>query len=165
MQYSWFFLDESGPTWFPDSDWTKFTGSAPPSVQYVSWFISVADPGCLSRILIFTHPGSQISDPGSKHSKKREGWKKILSYFFVVTNFTKLNIILCLKCWRKKFGQIFKELRIIEVFTQKVFTMLSNIWFGIRDPEKTYSGSRIQGSKRHRVPAPDPQHCDLCLLL
>jgi hypothetical protein len=29
--------------------------------------------------------------------------------------------------------------------------------FGIRDLEKTYSGSRIQGSKRHRIP--DPQHC------
>jgi hypothetical protein len=28
----------------------------------------------------------------------------------------------------------------------------------IRDPEKTYSGSRIQGSKRHRIPNPDPQH-------
>jgi hypothetical protein len=29
---------------------------------------------------------------------------------------------------------------------------------GIRDLEKTYSGSRIQGSKRHRIPDPDPQH-------
>ncbi len=29
---------------------------------------------------------------------------------------------------------------------------------GIRDPEKIYSGSRIQGSKRHRIPDPDPQH-------
>ncbi len=28
----------------------------------------------------------------------------------------------------------------------------------IRYPEKTYSGSRIQGSKRHRIPDPDPQH-------
>ncbi len=28
----------------------------------------------------------------------------------------------------------------------------------IRDPEKTYSGSRVQGSKRHRIPDPDPQH-------
>jgi len=26
-----------------------------------------------SRILIFTHPGSRISDPGSKNSSKREG--------------------------------------------------------------------------------------------
>jgi hypothetical protein len=34
---------------------------------------SVADPGCLSRILIFIHPGSQISDPGTKNSNKREG--------------------------------------------------------------------------------------------
>ncbi len=25
---------------------------------------------------------------------------------------------------------------------------------GIRDPEKTYPGSRIQGSKRHRIPDP-----------
>jgi hypothetical protein len=27
---------------------------------------SVADPECLSRILIFSHPGSRISDPGSR---------------------------------------------------------------------------------------------------
>jgi hypothetical protein len=30
---------------------------------------------------------------------------------------------------------------------------------GIPNPEKTYSGSRIQGSKRHRIP--DPQHCKI----
>jgi hypothetical protein len=53
--------------------------------------------------------------------------------------------------------------RIIELFTQKIVTKLSKIWIwdprsGIRDPEKTYSGSRIQGSKRHRIPDPDPQH-------
>ncbi len=29
---------------------------------------------------------------------------------------------------------------------------------GIQDAEKIYSGSRIQGSKRHRIPDPDPQH-------
>jgi hypothetical protein len=54
--------------------------------------------------------------------------------------------------------------RIIEVFTQKVVTKPSKIWVWdpgseIRDPEKIYSGSRIQGSKRHRIPDPDPQHC------
>jgi hypothetical protein len=52
--------------------------------------------------------------------------------------------------------------RIIELFTQKIVSKLSKIWVWdpgseIRDPEKTYSGSRIQGSKRHRIP--DPQHC------
>ncbi len=30
----------------------------------------------------------------------------------------------------------------------------SGTWY----PEKTYSGSRIQGSKRHRIPDLDPQH-------
>jgi hypothetical protein len=53
--------------------------------------------------------------------------------------------------------------RIIELFTQKIVNKLSKIWVWnpgseIRDPEKTYSGSRIQGSKRHRIPDPDPQH-------
>ncbi len=52
--------------------------------------------------------------------------------------------------------------RIVEVFTQKIFNMLSNIWVWdpgseIRDPEKNLF--RIQGSKRHRIPDPDPQHC------
>jgi hypothetical protein len=56
---------------------------------------SVAYPGYLSRIgrfriLIFVLE-SRISDPGSQNSKKREGWKK-----FVVTNITKLKIILFL---------------------------------------------------------------------
>jgi hypothetical protein len=67
--------------------------------------------------------------------------------------------------------------RIIELFTKKFVKKLLKIWSwdpgseirdprsGIRDPgseirdlEKTYSGSRIQGSKRHRIPDPDPQH-------
>ncbi len=54
--------------------------------------------------------------------------------------------------------------RMLELFTQKNVTKLSKIcvWdteSGIPDPEKTYSGSRIQGSKRHQIPDPDPQHC------
>ncbi len=54
--------------------------------------------------------------------------------------------------------------RIIEVFTQKFVTKLSKIWVWdpgseIRDPEKPIPyPSRIQGSKRHRIPEPDQQH-------
>ena len=48
------------------------------------------------------YPGSRflpIPDPGSKNSNKREGWKKIVVItFYVATNFTKLKIILVLKC-------------------------------------------------------------------
>jgi hypothetical protein len=52
-----------------------------------------------SRILIFTHPGSQIPDPGSripdpKTGRKERGEKKlVVKHFFVATNFTKCKII------------------------------------------------------------------------
>ncbi len=47
--------------------------------------------------------------------------------------------------------------RITELFTQKSVTKPPKIWVWdpgseFRDPEKTYSGSQIQGSKRHRIP-------------
>jgi hypothetical protein len=49
--------------------------------------------------------------------------------------------------------------RIIELFTQKIVTKFSKIWAldpgsEIGDPEKTYPGSRIQGSKKHQIPDP-----------
>jgi hypothetical protein len=41
--------------------------------------VSVADPECLSWILIFVHPGPRIPDPRSKNSNIRGGVKKKLS--------------------------------------------------------------------------------------
>ncbi len=108
---------------------------------------SVADPGCLSRILIFTHPGSRISDPGSRiqNSYKREGWKKnVVKHFFVATNFTKCKTILLLDCSRKKFRPNFKELW--NFLLKKLSLSSQKYEFG------------IQGSKRHRIPDLDPQH-------
>ncbi len=85
---------------------------------------SVADPGCLSRILIFTQPG--IPDLGSKNGNKREVWKKfVVIPFFVATNLTNFKIILFLNCWRKKLASF---QRITELFTQKFVTKLSKIW-------------------------------------
>jgi hypothetical protein len=73
---------------------------------------SVADPGCLSRILIFTHPRSLSLIPDPKTATKARGEKKFFAIpFYVATNFTKLKIILVLKCCRKKFGPIFKDYR------------------------------------------------------
>jgi hypothetical protein len=57
---------------------------------------SVADPGCLSRIM---DSGSKffIPDPGSKKSNRRKRKEKdFLFYLFVATNITKLKIILFL---------------------------------------------------------------------
>jgi hypothetical protein len=77
-----------------------FTVLTEGSMQDITVAGSVADQGCLSRILIFTRPGSRISDPGSKNSNTKErGEKKIdVIPFYVATNFTKLYIILVLKC-------------------------------------------------------------------
>jgi hypothetical protein len=47
---------------------------------------SVADPGCLSPILIFTFPGSRIQ----KQKQKRGVKKFVVIPFFVATNFTQL---------------------------------------------------------------------------
>ncbi len=125
---------------------------------------SVADPDVYpgSWILIFSHPRSRISDPKTA-TKERAEKKLVVKPFFVATNFTKLNIILFLQSWRKKLKPIFKEL--LKFLPKKLSLSSQKYWFGIRylgseirDPEKTYSGSRIQGSKRHRIPDPDPQH-------
>jgi hypothetical protein len=107
--------------------------------------LSVADPGFFyisdprSWFLPTPDLGSRIPDP--KTATKERGEKKIVVTFFVAKNFTKLNIILFLKCWRKKWANFH---RIIEVFTPKIVTKLSKIrvW-------DLRSGIRIQGSKRH----------------
>jgi hypothetical protein len=58
-------------------------------------------------------------------------------------------------------GQFSKK----ELFAKKIVKKLLKIWSWdpgseIRDPGKTYSGSRIPdpGVKKHPIPDPDPQH-------
>ncbi len=46
--------------------------------------------------------------------------------------------------------------RIEELFTQKIVTKLSKIW--VWDLGSGKNLFQIQGSKRHRIPGPDPQH-------
>jgi hypothetical protein len=115
----------------------------------------IPDPG--SRFLPIPDPGSRIPDP--KTAMKDFGEKKfVVIPFFGVINFTKVNYFI-FEMLKKKIWANFQK--IIELCTQKIVCKLSKIWvwdpgFEIRDPEKTYSGSRIQGSKRHRIPDPDP---------
>jgi hypothetical protein len=110
-----------------------------------------------SSFLPIPDPGSRIPDP--KTAMKDTGEKNfVVIPFFEVINFTKLNYFI-FEILKKKIWANFQ--RIIELFTQKFVTKLSKIWVWdpeskIRDPEKTYSRSRIQGSKRHWIP--DPQH-------
>ncbi len=79
-------------------------------------------------ILIFVHPRSRISDPGSKNATKERGAKKISCPTFFRSGEEK-NLATLKK--------------IIELFTQKIVITLSKYRFDIRDP----------GSKRHRIAA------------
>jgi hypothetical protein len=108
----------------------------------------IPDPG--SWFLPIPDPGSRIPDP--KTATKERGEKKfVVITFYVATNFTKLKIILVLRCWRKKIWPNFQ--RIIELFTQK---MVKNMGLGseIRYPESGKNLFRIPdpGVKK----APDP---------
>ncbi len=49
--------------------------------------------------------------------------------------------------------------RIIELLTKKIVKKLFKIWSW--DPGSGKNPFRIQGSKRHLIPDPDPQHCIL----
>jgi hypothetical protein len=103
---------------------------------------SVADPGCLSRILIFTHPGSPIPDP--KTATKERGEKNFCHTFS--HKFQKIENYFSFEVLKKKIWANFQ--RITELFTQKIVTELSKIW--LWDPENTYYRSRIQGSRFER---------------
>jgi hypothetical protein len=98
---------------------------------------------------------SRIPDPGSriqKQQQKREVKKKfVVIPFYVVTNFTKLNIILVFK---KKIWANFQ--RIIKLLTLKIVTKLSKIcvWdprSGIRKEPIPDPGSRGQKGTGSRI--------------
>jgi hypothetical protein len=81
---------------------------------YVTWqFVSLqsrlADPRCLSRILYLDFYPSRFPHPKTA-TEERSGKKFVVIPFYVDTNFTKLKIISVLKCRKKKFGPIFKDL-------------------------------------------------------
>jgi hypothetical protein len=114
--------------------------------------------------------GMFIPDPGSwflpildpKTATKERG-KKISCHTFLCShNFHKIVNYSSFEVLKKKIWATFQ--RIIELFTKKIVKKLLIIWSWdrgseIRDPEKTCSGSRIPGSKRHRIPDPDSQRC------
>jgi hypothetical protein len=111
--------------------------------QYQLW-TSVGDLGCLSRIPDpdFIHSGSRIQ----KQQPKETGERKICRHtFFVATNITKLKNILSMKWRRKISGPISKE--VWNLLPKKLSLNSQKYGFGIRDSEKTFSGSRSRGQK------------------
>jgi hypothetical protein len=97
---------------------------------------------------------SRIPDP--KTATKERGKKKICYTFFCSHKFHKIEYYFIFEMLKKKIWPIFKELL---KFLPKKFSLCSQKYgFGIRDPGSGKNLSRIQGSKRHRIPDPDPQH-------
>jgi hypothetical protein len=141
---------------------------------------SVADLGCLSRLpdpdfypSRIPEPGSRISDLGSRIQKK-EGWKKFFCHTFLCSHKShKIENYFSFEVLKTKIWANFQ--RIIEFFPKKLSLSSQKYGFGIRDPgseiqdpgsgirdpgsgirKKPISDprSRIQGSKRHRIPDP-----------
>ncbi len=113
-----------------DPSWRQTLRLPPPGIEPGSPALQAGTlPKALSRQLIpvfgsgifIPDPGSwflAILDPGSKTATKARGEKKLVVItFYVATNFTKLQIISVLNCWRKKFWPIFKQLY-VELFSQ-----------------------------------------------
>jgi hypothetical protein len=108
--------------------------------------------------------GSRIPDP--KTATKDKGEKCFFQNIFCSHKFHKTKYYFIFDMLNKKIWPNFP--RIMEVFTQKLSPSPQKYGFGIRDPRSGIRkkpipdpGSRIQGSKRHRIPDPDPQHgCD-----
>ncbi len=149
------FKNKHKPANRDNSDWkdafttrTQCCGSGMFIPDPGSWFLPIPDPG--SRI--------------QKQQQKREVKKNFCHTFLCSHKFHKIVNYFNFEVLKKKIWANFQ--RNIELFTKKIVKKLLKIWYWdpgseIRDPEKTYSGSRIQGSKRHqsRIPDPDPQHC------
>ncbi len=126
----------------------------------------MADPGCLSRIPDPDFYPSRIPDLGSriqKQQQKRGVKKNCCHTFFCSYKFRKIEYYFIFKMPNKKFGPILSK-ELLKFLPKKLSLNSQKYGVGIRDPrsgirKKIYSGSQIQGSKRHRIPDPDPQDC------
>jgi hypothetical protein len=97
-----------------------------------------------------------LGSPMEKQEQKRGVKNNLLSYLFLEPQISQNCKLFIFEMRKKKIWANYQ--RIKELFTQKLSLSSQEYGFGIRDPEKTYSGSRMQGSKRHRIPDPEPQH-------
>jgi hypothetical protein len=123
--------------------------------------IRVTDPRCLSRIPDPDLYPSRISDPGSN---KRGGGKFICPIFYCRHKYHKIDNYFILEQVKKKnLSQLSKNYSYflpnkLSLSSQKYGFVIQVLRSEIRNLEKTHSGSWTQGSKRHRIQDPNPQH-------
>ncbi len=85
-----------------------------------------------------------------------ESWKKIIKSIFLGL----LNVTILYAFDRILLHMLILSMTILydTYMIGKVNTSVPDPWCLSRIPDPDFSGSRIQGSKRHRIPDPDPQH-------
>ncbi len=98
-------------------------------------WISVADPGCLSRLPDPDFYPFRIPDPNTATKENVKNF--FLSSFLCSHKFHKIENNFYFEVLKKKIWANFQ--RIVEFFTQKIVSKFSKIW--VWDPGKTYSGS------------------------
>ncbi len=104
--------------------------------------VSVADPGCLSRIPDPYFYFLLIPDPGSNNSNKREGWKKIFCHTFLCCHkFHKIEHYFSFEVLKKKIWANFKKLQ--NFLPKKLSPSSQKYGFGIRDPRSGIGFFRI----------------------
>jgi hypothetical protein len=155
-KYQVYRLDPKYRYW--PSLWIRFLMDPDPE-KYCGSGASVADPGCLSRIPDPDFYPSRLPDLGSrtqdpKTATKGRSEKKISLNFLCSHKFHKILNYFSFEVLKKKIWANFQ--RIKELFTPNIVTKLSKIWVWdpgseIRDPEKTYTGSRGQKGTGSRI--------------
>jgi hypothetical protein len=106
-----------------------------------------------SRILIFTHPGSLVSDPGSQIQKQQQkrGVKKICCYNFLCSHkFHKIENYFSFEVLKKKIWANFQKICHYAIKNM-------GLGSGIRKKPIPDPGSRGQKGTESRIPDPDPQ--------
>jgi hypothetical protein len=102
-----------------------------------SCFLSIPDSGyCFLSI-----PDPESNNSNKKGEEQSHKYPKIENYFIFE------------QVMKRNLSQLIKN---CSNFTQKIVTKLSKIW--VWDPGSGKNLFRIHGSKRHRIPDPDPQH-------
>ncbi len=112
--------------WQPSKGFPPYRSGLNTSSHLFIQHVSVANPGCLSRILIFTHPGSRIQ----KQQQKREVKKISCHTCLYSQKFHKIVNYFSFKVRKKKMWASFQ--RIIELFTKKNVKKLLKYGLGIR---------------------------------
>ncbi len=112
--------------------------------------LRIRDVYPVSRILIFTHPGSRIPDLGSRIPDPKTATKErgkiflLLTYLLLYPQISQNCKLFYFFLLKKKFGQIFKKL---ENFLPKKLSLSTGVWDpGSRGQKGTGSRIRIRNT-------------------